>query len=242
MKLSCLCATHDRQAFMPWLAWVYNQIDWDGPKELVLVDSTPGLGHVHPITGLVPEEELVYVPSDAQGIAPKYNQALESASGDVVFWMDDDDYHLPDAALRCVPYLAGQAFVYPWVNLFWVRLRDSYIRRLDCFWWSAGLYRREAILAVPRFEGKSMCTEIRWAKRIHRALPFAKPELGTVGFCLAHKRNISNHERRANYRHRYAEDSGWYKALNLSDEHLDELFNQIRRLKDRINPSSAASL
>lgn len=234
MKLSCLCATHDRRAFWPWIAWVYNQLDWDGPKELVLVDSTPGLGHVHPVSGLVPEEELVFVPSDEKGIAPKYQQALESASGEVVYWLDDDDYHVPDAALRCLPHLGDKAFVYPWVELFWLRLRERTVRRLDCYWWSAGLYRREALLAAPGFEGKSMCAEIRWAKRLQRLLPFAKPELGTVGFAISHAANISNHERRPVYRHRFGPVPDWSAALGLHPNHLAELFVQLRSLQNRV--------
>ena len=237
MKLSCLCATHNRPAFMPWLAWVYRQIDWDGPKELVLVDSTPGLGHVHPLTGLVPEDELVFVPSDDPGITGKYNQALESASGDVIYWLDDDDYHVPDAAMRCLPHLDGNAFVYPWVDLFWIRITDWYQRQLGCFWWSAGLYRREALLAVPRFQGRSMCTEIRWIKRLLKLLPHANPKLGTVGFCLAHHTNVSNNIHRASYRMgRYAEPVvRWTDRLGLTDEHLGELLIEVQRLKDRID-------
>lgn len=235
MILSCLCATHNRQAFMPWLAWVYNQIDWDGPKELVLVDSTPGLGHVHPVSGLVPEDELVFVPSGEPGIAPKYQQALENARGDVVFWLDDDDYHVPDAALRCLPYLdEAHPVVYPKVKLFWVRTTDGAVRDIDCLWWGAGLYDRKAILACPGFFGKSMCAEIRWIKRLCRILRFAEPELGYVGFCLSHRNNISNRVGRTAYRFRYSKNDDWSHRLGLNENHRQELLFQLGKLKERI--------
>ena len=219
---------------MPWLAWVYGQIDWDGPKELVLVDSTPGLGHLHPVTGLVPEDELVFIPSDDKGITRKYQQALESASGDVVMWLDDDDYHVPDAALRLVPYLERAPVVYPRVDLFWLRTQDLRTRHISCYWWGAGLYRREKILACPPFEGKSMCTEIRWIKRLARKLKFARPEVGCVGFCLSHARNIANHERRTSYRVRFQQVEEWTRPLGLSLEHEHAMLKQLERLMDRI--------
>jgi len=257
MKLSCLCATHNRPEFMPWLAWVYKQIDWDGPRELVLVDSTPGLGRVHPVSGLVPEEELVFIPSDAKDITTKYNQALESASGDLVYWLDDDDYHCPNAVQRCLPALERGAAVYPWVNLFWLRMPDLAVRHLDCFWWSAGLYRREALLSCPRFEGRSMCTEIRWIKRVMRSIPVATPGIGTMGFCLAHGRNISNRPDRQRIARKWRQEpaeaparaaparvgrqtkdraalGGWLTRLNLTPEHGQELLFQLERLKERL--------
>jgi hypothetical protein len=98
-KVSCICVTRDRPHLLPLALASYLSQDWDGEKELIVVDD-----------GVIPVESLIadipgaiYVRPernwrDGVGltIGAKRNMACSRATGDVFFHVDDDDWFAAD--------------------------------------------------------------------------------------------------------------------------------------------------
>lgn len=101
MKISVLCVTEDRPAFMPWLLWNFKRLDWPD-KELVIVDSSE-----RPFA--CKQKNVRVIPAPGRSVPAKRNIALTEASGDFVTWLDDDDWRHPNFVKELLPKAAPVA-------------------------------------------------------------------------------------------------------------------------------------
>lgn len=93
--ISCLCVTHERPEFMPWLEHQFLKqfcYPWGVPRpspraELLIVDSSA--------VPWVSAIGRVLHARDAPGISAKREIALRGSVGDFITWFDDDDWQHP---------------------------------------------------------------------------------------------------------------------------------------------------
>lgn len=94
MKLSILVPTMpQRKAFWPWLSWNINkqrEINWVETEIIYALDPTAGRvldvqGQNGPVLRFI----------EGHSLADKRNKLLEAATGELVCWFDDDDWHHP---------------------------------------------------------------------------------------------------------------------------------------------------
>ena len=93
MKISVICVTENRQAFIPWLFWNYDRLKWPN-KELVIIDSSETAVNRPKAPKL---ENVIYERAKGLNVPAKRNVGLALASGDYITWLDDDDWRHPDA-------------------------------------------------------------------------------------------------------------------------------------------------
>lgn len=86
--ISCLCVTHDRHEFMPWLEHqLLKQSVADA--ELIIVDSSPA-----PWDSTNARVTVLHTTA-WPGISEKRTHALAMARGEFITWFDDDDWQNP---------------------------------------------------------------------------------------------------------------------------------------------------
>ena len=99
MKLSCLVVTKNRPAFHPWLAWNITK-QTRPPDEVIIIDSTPMTDEyreqvddlLRSLKGIC----AVHFPAPpAYTTGESRNDALDRATGEIITWIDDDDWHHP---------------------------------------------------------------------------------------------------------------------------------------------------
>lgn len=237
-KLSVLAATHNRREFMPWLAYVYNQLRWNGERQLVVADSSPGTrAEDHPIRGLVPDSELVILETDDPSISGKYRQLLDSAPGEIVHWLDDDDFHGPEI-LNDVYGIMDEGYdaVIPQTpSMGYYNLKTGGFRYHRYNMWTWGLYRTEKVRPFE-FGAKSYGTENLWVRSLKTNLKTDTPTIGrrrggerSHGFCISHNRNIANTMMKA----------CWYQKdlvpiIGMDKVQTEELRHQLEALRKRV--------
>jgi hypothetical protein len=82
--ISCLCVTHERPEFMPWLEHQFLKNHGD---DLLIIDSSA-------VPWVSAVGRVVHAPS-LPGISEKRTLALSLAQSDFVTWFDDDDWQHP---------------------------------------------------------------------------------------------------------------------------------------------------
>jgi glycosyltransferase involved in cell wall biosynthesis len=88
---SCLCLTYGRPFLLEEAIESFLRQDWDGPKELIVLND-------HPFQELVfrhPEITIVNLNSRIRSLGEKRNFSISLAKYDRLLVWDDDDIHLP---------------------------------------------------------------------------------------------------------------------------------------------------
>ncbi len=101
-KVSVICCTEDREAFMPWLLWnLERQLYRD--FELILVDSSTVEMHGYFDFASFP---MTYMQvSRGMTVGEKCNHALSLCDSKYVMWVGDDDWQHPLRVSRTVELL-----------------------------------------------------------------------------------------------------------------------------------------
>ena len=199
--VSCLCVTEDRAAFLPWLLWGFDRQEWPC-RELVIVDGSSGQVDV----AERPDVRLVTVPSGSS-IARKRNVALQAAAGELVVWVDDDDWQHPRRLAWLVEALrGGRAFAgsqAAWfVDLETSRCTPYRGGPRSVIFNSAG-FRTDAVRAVAFREGVARGSDTHWMRSVEaRHVGFEVIDRDDLFFWLSHARNISNPASRRHFPHR----------------------------------------
>jgi len=192
MRVSCLCVTEDRPEFIPWLVWNFEKQTWPD-KELVVIDSSQ-----KSIQELLPSNTIYHQMEHRTYIPVKRNKALQMCTGDIVTWMDDDDWQHPrkceilaEALLSNSKALAvGSRFKY-FLDMH-TFLTTSTERKLPIFG-SLGIYREESRKYLfPNKIAKN--SDSYWLSSMSRLFRenfvLIEKELLLIGLC--HDTNISN--------------------------------------------------
>jgi len=185
MKVSFLCVTHERAPFMPWLLWNYERQKWPD-KELVIVDSSPT-----PFTTKQKDVRIIHAPGAY--VPAQRNLALAEALGDVVTWLDDDDWRHPDSIRVLEPLLAGGVDIaggrVSWfVNLF-TEETQRYIDRRGVLFANV-LIRTEMAREIAFDETVAKGGDVVWMEELLKR-PFAFSYEAPSLF-LCHDRNMGN--------------------------------------------------
>jgi hypothetical protein len=93
LLVSCLCVTHSRPEFMPWVVHQFEKQQAKCFAELVIVQS--GTEQKNLTTGRIRHVQRSY-----GGISAKREEALVITDAPFVTWFDDDDWQAPDKLAR----------------------------------------------------------------------------------------------------------------------------------------------
>ncbi len=206
--ISCLCITEDRPAFMPWLLWNYDRQTWPArERELVIIDSSTA-----PLAIDRDDVRVIHVPHRT-GVARKRNLALEHARGDIVAWLDDDDWQHPERLARLAralndgkPY-AGAAEGW-FLELSTLRCRRYWGAGQRILFNGAG-FRTDVTRPVRFPEHLRRASDTSWMHALRQRLRSAgKVVDGPLFFWLCHGANLSN----PSHKHRFTEGLGTLRA------------------------------
>jgi hypothetical protein len=186
-KVSCLCVTEGREAFMPWLISNYRKQDHPR-RELVIVDSSR-----EPFAP--PDDPSVRVLRCPPGtsVARKRNLAVDAARGTLLTWFDDDDWQHPRklsilaAALGDGGVLAGSLRSW-FIDLRHGRARPYEARRSVIF--NGAGVRRTALDGVRFDERRARAADTAWMTAVRRSGVRVVPEILSCWLC--HAGNVSN--------------------------------------------------
>jgi len=246
LKISIICGTEGRPEFMPWLAHTYNSLKTPPgyTKELVVVDSTPTDSSFDALTPLIPFRELVWVKHAPAGctIAEKSNVGMDTATGEIIGWLDDDDGKAPCWLQWATSHLGDKDVLathlkFPFFNLAMDPIKICYV---PTFMWSLGLYRKAAVEKIRFMEklsnGRPNVTgqDTQWQGWVWQNVPqdrqvFQKQQ--GLGFALSHEKNIANHRaKRKPFKWKYeiGNPGMW------TEEEWGETMAQIFMLKESI--------
>ena len=187
--ISCLCVTHERAPFMPWLLWSFNRQSWSN-KELLIVDSSR--------TPWVPprsqEDIRVLQCPEFPGVPAKRNLALTESRGELICWFDDDDWQHPDrlvilaAAMEEGAAIAGSKSAF-FLGLQSQRCRLYHARKFVIF--NSACFRREVALSQCFDTSRRRGSDTAWMNRISRGHTSSWLE-SQLFFWLCHEDNLSN--------------------------------------------------
>lgn len=195
-KISCLCVTENRSAFLPWLLWNFERQTYDN-RELVIVDSSTA-----PVPIEHPRVRWIQLAPGAN-IPAKRNVALRAADGEYLAWFDDDDWQHPDRLERLERSLnrGGQAYGGGCLSYF-IDLHRSRARFYDGFGhliFNGGLYRREPVSRISFDEQRHRASDTSWlAELAARWAPWVDGET-IFSLWLSHETNISNPRQRRRF-------------------------------------------
>ena len=208
--ISCLCVTHERHDFMPWVEHQFLKQHGmksmlGGRAELVIVDSSAA-----PWVSTLPFVRVIHAPA-CPGISVKRKLAMHEALYDYVTWFDDDDWQSPRKCLmaesemydrffwfsttgvyasgdaRVCAIGAGHAYMFSCAS----GLASLYESGHEPIIFNSGVYRRSS---VPQTFDESKITgeDTDWQER----WLLSRPTYLTVGeplhAWLCHDRNITN--------------------------------------------------
>lgn len=209
-NLSILTPTRNRPAFAPWLAWVYRELRWPfGDKQLVVVDNDPSGPTAEALRQIVDPRELNLVSVEGRRtVGELRNVALDSADGDFITWLDDDDWRRPDT-LETMWYSTGASLnpeivvVRAGTHIPMLNLRSMLWRqRMRQAWWGGGIYRLSWLRERGiRFPSSDLCEDSVWSARILGLLPqipMPNRRLADVHesvLCLWHGANIGGYNK-----------------------------------------------
>jgi len=179
---------------MPWLLWGFDRQTWRD-RELVIVDSSPS-----PYLSDRPDVRVIRAPPGTN-VPAKRNLALAAATGTLVAWFDDDDWHHPQR----LALLAEALFADPRVGFaggtrsFFVDLHGDTCRSYEGYGtiiFNGAGFRREIAQAVRFNEAQRRASDTGWMQALsarggHRVVA---PQI--LSAWLSHEQNISNDRRR----------------------------------------------
>ena len=186
LMISCLCVTHERHEFMPWVEHQFTKQSRCSEDELIIIDSStiPWVSNV---------ATVVHMPS-APGISEKRTAALSHAQGSHITWFDDDDWQSPEKLLRgqdvcdnIAAIGARHASMYSVVS----KKCGLYESHYEPIIFNSAVYRRSSV--PPAFSEHHVVGEdTEWHERWLRS----RPTFLTVGeplhAWLCHGKNITN--------------------------------------------------
>lgn len=240
-KISLICPTEDRPAFMPLLGNTFRSLDVpDGHElELVVVDSSDEKTQKRVYAELeryVPGSRLRYqwYPEYGCTIAEKRNLGMDLATGDYIAWIDDDDIRAP-CWLRWALEELGD------LDLIRVKTQVQFIsivptpmisKYMWTQWYSLGLYGVDVAREVRFDESMAIGEDVHWHGRIMAAVPADRQRmvLGEgLGATLSHTANIANRfDKPAPWKYPVANPGRW------TDEDWDKTLVWIEDLRRRL--------
>lgn len=191
MKVSCLTITRDRKEFIPWLVWNFQKQTHPN-KELVVVDSSE-----ESVKDLLPEDAQYIRATPGTNIPTKRNMAMQASTGELLTWMDDDDWQHPEKCAMLVESLGehtitGSRFAH-FVDLKQLRCQP-FVSPIVLFT-SLGI-RRDHALQFPFPEHIHKASDTFWLNQLCRDQGISKQikllNRKDVVFWFCHHQNISN--------------------------------------------------
>jgi len=99
--VSVLVPTANRRKFIPMLLKYFNDQDYQGKMELVILDTGEDK-----VEDLIPNNpQVLYTPGDKIPIGAARNILNNLATGEIMICMDDDDYYPPERVSHAVEQL-----------------------------------------------------------------------------------------------------------------------------------------
>lgn len=183
MKISVLAITN-RPAFLPWLLWQYERLDWPD-KELILVD-----GSEQP--PIVNADGVAAIHAPGRNIPALRNLAVDAASGAAVTWLDDDDWTHPARLTHLVRVMddhEGASSRLGWfVDLFGDRCKRF---ALHGPLFNALLLRMDVARSLRFDEEQARGSDVAWLKGLRSSYSVALTET-PLAFLLCHRLNVGN--------------------------------------------------
>lgn len=184
--ISCLCVTENRPEFMPWLLWNFRRQKY-ADKELVIVDSSDS-----PYKSRFKNIRVIHAPG--LNIPAKRNLALQSANGELIAWMDDDDWYHPERLKTLAELITEETPIagpkVAWfVNLFTLKAKSFVQRRGVLF--SGLLARKQEAASVMFPEHVDRGSDLDWLEGLQARYRVAET-WDVPSFFLCHDRNAGN--------------------------------------------------
>lgn len=185
MKISVLTVTHNRPEFTPWLRWNYERQIWRD-KELIIVDSSE-----KPAKAITPDVTVIHAPG--ANVPTKRNMALDTATGDAITWLDDDDWRHPRSLIKLVTGFSRETAV---SGGRWAWFMDLATGRVNRFCDRRGLLFGcllvdTAVARSVRFdESEERGSDLTWMESLLKR-PFVFT-YDPLSFFLCHDRNLGN--------------------------------------------------
>lgn len=193
MLVSCLCVTHERPEWMPWLLHQFHKQEGlrDVDTELVVIDSSKV-----PLAADSPSVRVISC--DSAAIATKRNVALSAANGSYIAWFDDDDWSSPRRLARLLkardcedaPQIVGTV----WGTRYDVVTGRSapYFSLEEPVIFNSALYSAE-LARSQRFNARLMTGEdTDWNLRLLQKRPSWSVIGQELHAWMCHGRNVSN--------------------------------------------------
>lgn len=179
--VSCLCVTEGRHAFLPWLYWNWAKQDHPA-KELVVVGPDLTLTGRPGVVPVLCEPGLP--------VPVKRNIALDHAQGDLVAWMDDDDWQHPRRLTAMVAALEnGPAAVVGGWRSWFVSVATG---RCELFEMHRGVLFNNLVARRDRCgrfdEARHVASDTPWMAGLGPTVRVP----GVWSMWLCHDRNLSN--------------------------------------------------
>lgn len=190
--VSCLCVTENRQAFMPWLLWCFDRQTWT-QRELLVIDSSD-----EPWKFSNRGDIRVIPVAPRTGVAKKRNIALREARGEILSWLDDDDWQHPNKleilvdALQEGSVYAGSKSAW-FVDLF-THQCSRYQGLNGQIIFNSGGFLRSAVKSIKFPENVIKASDTKWLQSL-KAIDCRSPKVITnelLFFWLCHSQNLSN--------------------------------------------------
>lgn len=190
MRVACLCVTHERPQWLPWVVHQFRKQTYDHTL-LIIVDSTVDRER---------NESAAYIHTFSRhsAISPKRTRCLELAletGADAIAWFDDDDWSHPERLEHCVSEMqrTGASIVGHRLSYI-VNAKTNRAIRWDSpepVIFNGALYRLDS---VPRdFANRLMSGEdTEWQLRVFARNPpvWITPKL--LSAWMSHEQNITN--------------------------------------------------
>lgn len=103
MLVSVCTATYNRRAFIPYLIRCFQQQDYVGDVEWIIVDDGES---IEDLVKDIPQVKYIRLDKKVP-LGKKRNIMHEHCSGDIIVYMDDDDYYPPTRISHAVAALQG---------------------------------------------------------------------------------------------------------------------------------------
>ncbi len=228
-KVSCLCVTEDRAAFIPWLLWCFDRQEWTN-KELVIIDSS-----AEPLKSNRADIRVITTKSGLP-VAEKRNLAIKAAHGEIITWFDDDDWQHPnklswlaEALSDGASYAGGNKSWF--LDLYTNRCVKYHIHTRGVIFNSAGFLRDTAQSIVFK-TNINKASDTYWMRDLEKHIGYTNRQVfddKILFFWLCHKDNLSNPAKRKQFSRSLDE----VKRI-IGPEAWGNTDEQLTALRDRI--------
>lgn len=227
-KISCLCVTENRDAFMPWLLWNFDRQTYEN-RELLIVDSS-----LLPRPVEHPRVRWLSLPPGAN-VPTKRNVALRAADGEYIAWFDDDDWQHPERLERLERQLTQNAGVYAGGSRsYFIDIHSRRARFYDgCghLIFNGALFRREQVAPIAFNEQRYRASDTCWLGELAERWHPRVDEQAILSLWLSHETNISN----PRHKRRFGEPLDVLKEL-VGAELWGETEERLQELCQRLPP------